>query len=195
MRPSERRALAAEKAVKKKSTECALGSEETAENSENGYASARKVRKEGFVQSHIRLITFVVCMALMLTVLGPWGIDRYIESGRNGNRVVDNKVDIDMESVYSISQSSGAVALNSLDGYNYEDLSYETSSGKYYIREYPIDGSALKLKVGALSLSDRPDYLYLIDYRSGKYANIMEEDAETFVDGLNSERDGEAQGK
>lgn len=193
MRPSEKRALAEEKA-RQKEAEKHESAEFSAKDEKTGAPSEKKVRKEGFFQSHVRLITFAVCMILMLTVLGPWGVDRYIESGRGGNHVVDDKVDIDLESVYSISHSAGAITFKSLDGYNYTDLSYEVKNGKYYVREYPIDGSALKLKIGAQSLSSQPDYIYLIDYRGGEYANIMKEDAETFVDRLNSDRDGAAQG-
>ena len=122
MKPSEKRALEAEKRAQREAAErerelereAAKAKKEddlpnidtepdaidnteqvTPDESTTGYK-----RKEGFIQSHIRLITFIVTSALVLFVLGPLGIDMLVAS--KNNKIVNNKEDISIETVYKI---------------------------------------------------------------------------------------------
>ena len=112
MKPSERRALEAEKRAQKEAAMREKELEAKAQYSEminenntesgkraegeslNADAQYRQVPKgdikvegdgyhrEGFFGSHVRLITFIIAFALVATVLGPWGIDMLVSKSR-----------------------------------------------------------------------------------------------------------------
>ncbi len=179
MKPSERRALKEEKLRQTEDkTENSYVNDnfEAAETEETPYK-----RKEGFFQAHIRLITFIITATLVLTVLGPLGVDMLVAS-RN-NKTVDNMKDIDIETVYAIYDNATVIEWKNFRNFNYTDYSYDNKDGKYIVREYPVSSSRLVLKVGGSSLDPHPDYAQLIDYRTGKYVNVLIEDPRDFVKG------------
>ena len=186
MKPSERRALkqkTKEQEIREYETldsESQEISYESVKNDKENTDSREKRRGEGFIQSHIRLITFIVCMVLMLTVLGPWGIDMLVE--KRNNQTVLGRKDISLESIYTLSDNAEVVKWSHLKNYNYTDYSYEGKNGvKYNVREYPVADSSLTLKAGGYDLTRAPDYIYLIDYKSGEYVDILRESAREFV--------------
>ena len=199
MKPSERRALEAEKRAQREaearereltkknkdtSTEENISvSEDTmAEQTDSAdipQSAEPYKRKEGFFQSHIRLITFIITATLILTVLGPIGIDMLVAAKRD--KVINNKEDISIDRVYSVYDNASVIEWKNFRNFNYTDYSYESQSGDYQVREYPISGLRLKLKVGGPKLSNRPDYVYLIDYKTGEYINVLKEDPRDFV--------------
>lgn len=136
-------------------------------------------RKEGFFQSHIRLITFIITATLVMTVLGPLGIDMLVAS--KNNKGVTNLKDMDIETVYLIHDNASIIQWKNFEKFNYSDLSYDSKTGKYFVREYPIANSDLVLKVGGPSTKTHPDYAQLIDYRSGEYVNVLVDDPRDFV--------------
>ena len=137
------------------------------------------VRREGFFGAHIRLITFIITATLVLTVLGPLGVDMLVAS--KNNRGVTNLEDMSIDTVYTIHRNADVIEWKNLQKFNYSDYSYENEGGKYLVREYPIADSRLVLKVGGPKLSSRPEYIQLIDYRSGEYVNVLLEDPRDFV--------------
>lgn len=182
MKPSERRALEAQKRAQKDAEmrEQELESGKTASSARKASNYTRYERKEGFFQSHVRLITFIICMVLILTVLGPWGIDKLVEKGRN--KVVSDQKDMTVETIYMIWENSGNITLNSFDKFNYTDFSYESKDGKFYVREYPVENSSLVIKVRGSDMDKAPEYVYLIDYQDGVFINIMKEDPQEFLE-------------
>ena len=139
-------------------------------------------RKEGFFQAHVRLITFIITAALVMTVLGPLGIDMLVASKNNNS--VTNLKDMDIDTVYLIHDNAAGIEWKNFKNFNYTDYSYENSSGGYTVREYPIANSRLVLKVGGPSLKSFPEYIQLIDYRSGEYVNVLVDDPRDFVRSL-----------
>lgn len=199
MKPSERRALEAEKRAqreaqarereltkdkKEASTDEYLTVSDTTETDEANNAEAKQdsqpyKRKEGFFQSHIRLITFIITATLIITVLGPIGIDMLVAAKRD--KVINNKEDISIDSVYSVYDNASVIEWKNFRNFNYTDYSYESKVGDYQVREYPISSSRLKLKVGGPKLGNRPDYVYLIDYKTGEYIDVLKQDPRDFV--------------
>ncbi len=215
MKPSEKRALRAQKAAEKTETEKLQEKEWTAENvaedevaldaeselrndtgaeAEEQYVwgshkseteSKKKPykRKEGFFQSHIRLITFIVTTVVLILFLSPFAVDMIVKY-RN-DKIVNSIQDIDMDSVFSIYDNSDVIEWKSFSNFNYTDLGYDTENGEYRVREYPISNSRLVLKVGGHSMSNRPEYVQLIDYRTGQFINVFNEDPRDFIRTLN----------
>ena len=187
MKPSEKRAFEAEKrrmaeeraAVEKQKQDAPSTVTDTPQCGEDAPPCKPYKRKEGFIQSHIRLITFIITATLVLTILGPLGIDMLVAAKKD--KVVNNKKDIDITTVYSIYDNADVIEWKNFRNFNYTDYSYDSKNGEYYVREYPISNSRLVLKVGGSSLNTQPDYIYLIDYRSGEYINVLKEDPRDFV--------------
>lgn len=192
MKPSERRALREQKlrVAQESESDKPEGANEVEEKDaaiENQDAPIQKSaepykRKEGFFGAHVRLITFIITAALVLTVLGPLGVDMLV-AYRN-NKTVSNMNDIDIETVYDIYDSRDVIQWKNLRNFNYTDYSYDAKGGKYLVREYPVSNSRLVLKVGGSELSAHPDYIQLIDYRTGKYIDVLKEDPRDFVRSL-----------
>ncbi len=198
MKPSERRALEAEKRAQKEAEErereltldrkntpvdipVPQETFEAEEQSDTTVAESSEPykRKEGFFQSHIRLITFIITATLLLTVLGPLGVDMIVAA--KNNKTVNNKEDISISTVYSVYDNAEVIEWKNFRNFNYTDYSYDSDTGTYQVREYPISNSRLVLKVGGPSLSNRPDYIYLIDYRSGEHIDVFREDPRDYV--------------
>lgn len=198
MKPSERRALKAEKealkAEQKAEKEATKREKELLRRGQSDYddtddeldesnaheggenTESGTPRKEGFFQSHIRLITFIVCMVLIVTVLGPWGIDMLVSQKRNDTVKGERLMTVD--TVNAIYDSVGSITFKSLEDFTYTDLSLKSG---YIIREYPIEGTDVVLKIGAAKLTANPDYMHLIDYEyNTPRVNIMEDDPESF---------------
>ena len=195
MKPSEKRAFEAEKrrmaeeraAVEKQKQDAPSTVTDTPQCGEDAPPRKPYKRKEGFIQSHIRLITFIITAALVLTILGPLGIDMLVAAKKD--KVVNNKKDIDITTVYSIYDNADVIEWKNFRNFNYTDFSYDAKNGEYYVREYPISNSSLVLKVGGSSLNTQPDYIYLIDYRSGEYINVLKEDPRDFVKSTEQEKE------
>lgn len=187
MKPSERRALEAEKRAQREAEmrerELEIGkAASSAPRASNYAADGRYERKEGFFQSHVRIITFIICMVLILTVLGPWGIDKLVEKGRN--KVVNDQKDMTVDTIYMIWDNVGEITFSSFDNFNYTDLSYDSKNGEYFVREFPIENTDLVLKVGGADMNKAPDYAYLIHYdRDGSsYIDVMKENPREFLE-------------
>ena len=192
MKPSEKRALEAEKRAKKEAETVEIEEKKTEapknytdgtlrdERKSTGYK-----RREGFFQSHIRLITFIITTALVVFVLGPLGIDTLVAS--KNDKIVNNKEDISIETVYKIYDLYDSVHWGSFKNFNYTDYSDSIDGVTVYEREYPISNSRLVLKAGGSSLSDKPEYIYLIDYRTGTRIDLKKEDPRNYVKSMDQE--------
>ncbi len=207
MKPSEKRALQAEKRARAEAEARAKESKkeaddpmvaETADDDAVGgeyewgsHQSEEKVnakpykRKEGFFQSHVRLITFIVTTVFLFLFVSPFAVDMIVKF-RN-DKTVHNMQDIDIESVYSIYDNAEIIEWKNFRNFNYTDYSYDAKEGKYFVREYPVSNSRLVLKVGGPSLDPKPDYIQLIDYRTGQYINVFNEDPRDFIKTLDLE--------
>lgn len=146
-------------------------------------------RKEGFFQSHIRLITFIISSALVLFVLGPLGIDMLIAS-RNAQTVTDKK-DITVNEVCAIYNRGGRITWYYFDDYNYTDYS-SRKNGKR-TREYPIKGSSLVLRVQGEYRGDKIYLVHLIDYSGNgdgvdQYVDVLTEDPRDFFEATMKEK-------
>lgn len=223
MKPSERRALEAEKRaqkeaearereLQKKTSKTKKYSEYNAELGHNNEVESERVdtnaeyrklpeeeievkgdgyHREGFFGSHIRLITFIITLTLVLTVLGPWGIDKLVSIKRNdydGKDVTDKK-NMTVAELIEIADKGVNLRWSDLDGFNYTDLSYNYKDEKtkkkatYYIRDYAV-GEGLVLKVQGYSVSGAPGYaqLYLYKDDGSEYLpDIRTDDVEAFL--------------
>ena len=180
MKPSEKRALEAEKRAQKdaeqRESELLKGSSKW----DSADTDDSKPRKESFFQNHVKLITFVICAVLILTVLGPWGVDRLVSKHRESifGKEIDGKKDITVPEIVTLANKGEALTWKDFEKYNYTDLSYEyrdditNKTRVEYQREYSVDGS-LVVKVIGSSLNGSPSFVQLIYY--GRDAEVINE--------------------
>ena len=190
MKPSEKRALEAEK--RRRAEEIRLRSENPEETSED--VSLRSLQqterntsqhREGFIQSHIRLITFFVTVILVIFVLSPIGIDLFIANRRD--KSVSGGENMTLNTVYAIHDNADNMKWSYLEKYSYTDYSYDSKNGKYLVREYSIADSRLVLKVGGSSVGTALDYAHLINYSTGDYIDVLKNDPRDFVKSIEQE--------
>ena len=201
MKPSERRALLEQKRAAKEaeaqrraeadtyggepneSIEPTKPSESNSPRSFGNRVSAERddkvvkaMKKEGFFSKHVMLITGVI--ASLVIILGvAVGVD-YLKEFVKENKytVYDDGVNIDMESVNILHDNFYIVEWRHLDGFNYTDYSYTKTGGKYILREYPIEGTELVVRMGGPEKQKEPDFIYIRDYESGEYIDISVDD-------------------
>lgn len=141
--------------------------------------------REGFFQSHIRLITFIITVTLLLTVIGPWGIDKLVDATREEvfGKDVEDKTNLTISAVVLLSDMGYDMGWSSLEKFNYTDYSFEKEGKTTYLREYEIEGTSLVLRVGGSSLTSSPDYVRLIDYFNGESVDdIRKESITAFIE-------------
>ncbi len=199
MKPSERRALREQQNIsqdeenQENSIEMDTPKEDNQATQETKYETKYEPRheknvktsKEGFVSSHIRIITFIVCISLFLIFMGPWSIYRLQE--KFSNKDVTDKENITMNYVYGLSDKGGNVVWSDFKDFNYADQSYDTNSGVFIKREYQIAKTNYMLWVGGRGNISSPEYVYLINEDTGKQINILDKKAQDFVEGQTEE--------
>ena len=207
MKPSERRALLEKKRAEKEAeaqrrAEAAAYGDETNESvdyikpikptasryipflgkKERAESEDKVEKKEGFFSKHVMLITGII--ASLVVICGVvFGID-YLKDFVNDNQftVYNDGVDISMAEVNILHDNFYAVQWRHLEGFNYTDYSYTKKGGKYILREYPIEGTELVVRMGGPENQKEPDFIYVRDYESGEYIDISVDDPRYFFD-------------
>jgi hypothetical protein len=136
--------------------------------------------RESFFSTHVKLITFIICMVVILTVLGPWGIDTLVQKRRADTlgEEVESRKTLSIAGVEMLSDMEYDVTWDTLKAFSYTDFSDDDS----VIREYEVEGTALVLRVGGATLKGSPEYIRLINYRTGEYINdIRKEGVRDFI--------------
>ena len=204
MKPSEKRALLEKKRAEKEAeaqrrAEAKLAEREISDNqprsesaeqeSACAYSPGRMLkekkprrRRESFFSRHVMVITGVIASIVVRfgVIFGVDSLVRFVNV--NKNAVYRDGVDIDIDSVYVLHDNCYDVRWKHLSGFNYEDHSYSKKGGKYIMKEYPIEGCDLVLKVGGPEDSDTPDFIYLIDYENGLRIDLFADDPRVFVE-------------
>ena len=190
MKPSERRALEAEKRAQKEAEQRERELLKGSSKWDSVDTDDGKPRKESFFQNHVKLITFVICATLILTVLGPWGVDRLVSKHRESifGKEVSNKKNITVTDIIALANKGDMLTWSDFEKYNYTDqtrvIHDEITDKKRteYQREYSVDGS-LFVKVIGSSPNGRPTCVQLNYYGVGAevISEIRGEDLTDFL--------------
>ncbi len=185
MKPSEKRALEAEKKrLREEKNSMDVAAHESTDRSPEGSDGKVYRRRESFFSNHVKLITFLIVGSIVL--LGfAFGIDMYVISKKG--KSVTNLEDMTMNTVYAIHDNADNMKWRHFKKYNYNDYSFESKEGKYIVREYPIADSRLVLKVGGSSVNTTLDYAQLIDYETGNFVDVLKTDPHEFVKSIGQE--------
>ena len=198
MKPSERRALLEKKRAEKEAeaqrrtqadtrSECESYSTVPPEPMNLGGAGdpapeatrerkPRAVKKEGFFSKYSMLIAGVIT-AFVVIVGVAFGVDYVKDYVRDNKQTVyDDGVDISMSEVNILHDNFYSVEWRHLEGFNHTDYSYTKKGGKYILREYPIEGTDLVLRVGGPESQKEPDFIYVRSYDPSEYIDISVDD-------------------
>ncbi|MBQ8408963.1 MAG: hypothetical protein IJY39_08880 [Clostridia bacterium] len=163
--------------------------------------------RESFFGNHVKLITFIICAVLILTVIGPWGVDRLVDKGREEiyGKEVENRIELSLEGLEKLAEMGDDLTWDSLANLSYVDYSFEKDGVMTHIREYSITGTDVVLRVGGTevgsiyeyvipgtsvvlfrkvdtALPEKPEYVRLIDYQSGDFVeDIRKDDMTVFL--------------
>ena len=232
MKPSERRALEAEERARKEAEqreklleakakrtstpETQRDYESERNKSDTGYKKLPEeeivvkgdgYHRESFFGNHVKLITFIICALLIVTVVGPWGLDRLVDKGREEvyGKEIENKTELSAAGVIMLADMGDSLTWEAFANLSGVDYSYEKDGVKTHIYEYPVKGTGLYLRVGGsevgtvreftirgtnivlfrqanVKLPESPEYVRLIDYESGAYVNdIRKDDVKAFL--------------
>lgn len=177
MKPSERRALKAQKEAEKLQNDQYAINEPIADNQQEQQQTKRRTPKS-FFSDNARLIAFIVTSFLIITVFSPFAVDMFLERQKDKG-VVRDKKDITIEQVYAVADNIGSITWKSFESFNYTDRSRD--DGKYYTREYPIADTLFVLQVGGKTMSGLPEYIYLISLTDSQYVNVAKDNVRQFV--------------
>lgn len=170
MKPSERRALKKQK-----------------DGERRDGPNNKPKRKQSLWQTYPKLITFIICMLVILVLFNIRTVSEAIEKKRTQ---VEGKADISLKVVYILSDMCVEVDWIHFEKYSYTDISYEINGKKYIKREYPVGDTGYIIWVGGESLEKSPDYVYLIDFEgTGEVIDIRKKDAEAFVNETMKQRE------
>ena len=177
MKPSERRALQAEKQAQ---SEAQQKEKELQSRSASYDDTSSDEKKEGFFSRNVRVITFSICVVLILTVFGPWSVDRLVSKHRESifGAETKGKQDITAQDIVYLAGLGDSLTWSSFDKYNYTNqtrtIHDEITNRKRteYQREYAVD-AMLTVKVIGSSSKGRPTSVQLVYY--GVDAEFIEE--------------------
>ncbi len=177
LKPSEKRELAAQKKAAEEAAEL-----DFAENEKDNLPK----RREGVIQSNVKLITFLICLALFLVFLGPWSIFRISDCIDRQDEGVFDKQTITLDYVRGLSEKGDGIVWKDFSNFNYVNASYEyrdkNGNKKTYIkREYYLDGDTYCVWVGGRSAEGSPEYVYLIDTKNGRSTDIRKSNIDEFI--------------
>ena len=183
MKPSERRALMAQKEAERLQREQNPQYEpeyqtQNPKKRERRPKEEKPRKTESFFSNNSRLIAFIITSVLIITVFSPFAIDMFLEGQKDKNTVTDKK-DMTIQHVYAIADNYGSITWKSFEQFNYTDMSRD--DGKYYTREYPIADTLLVLQVGGPTLSGQPEYIYLISLEDAEYINVAKDNVKKFI--------------
>lgn len=168
MKPSEKRALEAEKKARKAA--------EAREYELTGNYRADKKdthgSKEGFAQSHVRLITFIICMLVLIPVC-LFGTDMLVAKTRG--ETVANKRELTLDFVYTIAKAENNITWEYFDKFNYTDRTISHQGVTTVVREYSVTDTELTVRVvGIGTAKGYPNKVLLIDYWSGEFVDLRD---------------------
>ena len=202
MKPSERRELKQRQQEMREAAEREAEQERLREQqntaSEDGHSESEQsepknessgyVRKEGFFQSNVRLITAIITISVLLILIGPYNIFHIVRDLSERSNQVTDRDDLTLEHVFNIAEFGDNISWGNFQNFNYNDQSFKTDDGDFVKREYPVKGTEFMVLVGGKSLREWPSFVYLIDYDSGELIDMRSENARKFVEELNEKK-------
>ena len=121
--------------------------------------------KEGFFSKNARIIGLVIGLVLVLTVGCPLGLDIYftIREMQEAGTPVEGDGMLTVDDIFVIAQSDTPFTWDSLGKKDYRSFSGDE------VREYPIEGTQMVLRIEKKKDNKYPSIVRIIHYTEGAY--------------------------
>ena len=138
-------------------------------------AEDTKGETETFVTRNVKLITFLVCLAVFLTFFGPWSVIRikqWVEQQELEEAIAQTA--LTYEELREIVEKGALLDWSDFKGHHYESL-WETGM---CIRQYTVLGDEFSIMVSAVDANAPLDSVLLIRNIDHQEIELMEGDKE-----------------
>ncbi len=117
---------------------------------------------ETFWSANAKLITFIVCMVVLLATIGPWSVF-HIVKWYEAREEEQNEVLITQEQLDALIAKGSALNWVDFDGYSYEVVAEDIA----YIRRYEGENGSFYLMVTASGPTNPVESVLLVDVENG----------------------------
>lgn len=142
------------------------------------------MRKEGFFQNHVKLITFIITVSLLFALIGPFSIIRIIENIEESRHYKDGET-LTIEKIEQIAKKKVLITWSDFDGYSYEDQSTKSALVReYYVKE---EGYFLVVR-GSKNDPEYPDNVHFMhsDENGTSFIDLRTQDIKGFLAAINT---------
>ena len=143
------------------------------EQKSDGWQEERKQEKESlgqtenFFSTHVRLITAVVTIAVLLALIGPWSVFKLME-WYDATHEEAVEVLIPIETLDRLVAKGPDLNWVDFDGYTYEVIAEKYA----YICSYEVEGGRYCLWVTSAEYGSRVESVLLIDMQNGTQTEL-----------------------
>ncbi|MBR6411051.1 MAG: hypothetical protein IKS35_06680 [Clostridia bacterium] len=140
---------------------------------------SKKERFRRYVDSHIRLITFLVCIAIFLGTLGPFSVFQIVRMVEKSKE--EKLVEITFADIQRLDEAPTAVEWKDFGAYKFRTV---TKSATFLCLDYLMENERFFLRVGGDIDKEKPIYIILIDVETGDKCDLLDpkSDLDTFLE-------------
>ena len=117
---------------------------------------------ETFWTANVKLITFIVCMAVLLATIGPWSVFQIVK-WYEAREAEQNEVPVTQEQLDALVAKGDRLSWVDFDGFTYEVIAEDIA----YIRKYPGENDRFYLLVTSSGSTAPIESVLLVDVENG----------------------------
>ncbi len=136
-------------------------------------------KTENFVTAHVKLITFLVCLAVFLTFLGPWSVWRITEWVKQAEQDALEESYMPLGALLSIADKGTDAHWRDFRPFGYTETVAEADG--FVTWRLEIRDAAFAVVIGGPSKSQNPQYIKVYCLKTGDSADLYKDDIEAFV--------------
>ena len=133
----------------------------------------RKERFRRYVDSHIRLLTFLLCMAIFLGTLGPFSVFQIIRMVEQSKQ--EQLIEITFADIQKLNESPGEIEWKDFGPFQSRTV---TKSETFLCLDYLMSDERFFLRVGGDIDKEKPIYIILIDVETGEKCDLLDPKAD-----------------
>ncbi len=136
-------------------------------------------KTENFFTSHVRLITFIVCVVLFLTFMGPLSVWTVMEIVDNYEQKADEEKQISLNALLAIADKGSAAGWKDFRSFSLEESVNQTDG--YVSWTLQVKDEPFYIIVGGYGTKNPPQTIRVYSLLSGEYADLFLDDVHAFV--------------
>lgn len=134
---------------------------------------SRKERFRRYLDSHVRLLTFLLCMAIFLGTLGPFSVFQIIRMVEQSQQ--EQLVEITFSDLQRLNESPNEIEWKDFGAYVSRTV---TKSDDFLCLDYLMTDERFFVRVGGDIDKEKPIYIILIDVETGEKCDLLDPKAD-----------------